>query len=72
MEGTNDDRRCNTFLPATFFRLFLMQLYFSNVKKHLRTQFGRNTKKDLIGVRDFPLQSRAGHLPKTLQFVGEN
>lgn len=28
--------RCNTFLPATFFRLFSMQLYLSNVKKHLR------------------------------------
>lgn len=64
--------RCNTLLPAAFFRLFLMQLHFSNVKKHLRTQFGRNTKKDLIGVRDFSLQFRVEHLPKTLQFVGEN
>lgn len=64
MEGTNDDRRATSNGSV--------QLYFSNVKRHLRTQFGFEYEEDLIGVRDFSLQFRAEHLPKTLQFVGEN
>lgn len=32
------------------FGYFIMQLYFSNVKRHLRTQFGRNTKMLLACV----------------------